>query len=129
MGSTVIMKLQNHSSRKLRSIFDQYASGEDYAFDKTIVPVELTQYGDDALMSRSQAKRLVNRIDRFKTVVFDFSGVEMIGQAFADEVFRVFANHHPGIEILEINSNTEVKKMISRAKAVDILGALSGKPS
>jgi hypothetical protein len=38
----------------------------------------------------------------------------MIGQAFADEVFRVFANDHPNIEILSINANDDVKQMIKR---------------
>jgi hypothetical protein len=119
-GTAVIMKLNNHTSRKLKKVFDQYASGDDYGFNKTVVPVKLTQYGDDALVSRSQAKRLLNRIDLFKTVVFDFKGVESVGQAFADEIFRVFANQHPQITILEINANQEVKNMISRAKVANV---------
>jgi len=35
-------------------------------------------------------------------------------QAFADDVFRVFANHHPKLELIPINTNISVKKMISR---------------
>ena len=69
-------------------------------------------------MSRSQAKRVLNRIEKFKTVVFDFARVETIGQAFADEIFRVFANSHPEIELLPINANPDVQAMISRALAV-----------
>jgi hypothetical protein len=42
-------------------------------------------------------------------------GVEMIGQAFADEIFRVFASAHPDIQIYHINANEEVTKMINRA--------------
>ena len=55
-----------------------------------MVPVDLARYGDDNLVSRSQARRLLARVDRFRTVVLDFKGVDAIGQAFADEVFRVF---------------------------------------
>ena len=59
-GTAVFMKLHNHTSRKLKKIFDQYSSGDDYGFNKTVVPVEMAQYGDDALISRSQAKRVLN---------------------------------------------------------------------
>ena len=97
------MKLNNHSSRTCKAIFEQYTSGEDYGFTKTKVPVKLAQYGEDKLISRSQAKRLVARVDQFKTVYFDFEGVETIGQAFADEIFRVFAKSHPEIAIIPMN--------------------------
>lgn len=114
-GTAVFMKLHNHTSRTLKKIFDDYSSGEDYGFNKTVVPVEMAQYGDDALISRSQAKRVLNRVDRFKTVIFDFEGVDSIGQAFADEVFRVFADQHPDITIEYIKANPDVRKMITRA--------------
>lgn len=116
-GTTVWMKLSNHTARTLRKIFDQYSSGEDYGFNKTVVPVKLAQYGNDKLISRSQAKRLLARVDLFKVVVFDFTGVETIGQAFADEIFRVFARAHPGIELRSVKANSEVKRMIARAQA------------
>jgi hypothetical protein len=47
-------------------------------------------------------------------VVLDFADVASIGQAFADEVFRVFATKHPEIEISTMHLAAEVKKMISR---------------
>jgi ribosomal protein S4E len=56
-------------------------------------------------------------VDRFKNVLFDFTEVEIIGQAFADEVFRVFANEHPQIEILPIRANPAVLQMIQKAKS------------
>jgi len=115
-GTMVVMKLKNHTARKLKKIFDEYTSGDDYGFNKTIVPVALAQYGDEAVVSRSQAKRLLNRIDRFKIVILDFKGVDLIGQAFADEIFRVFANQHPEISLIEDNANQDVKNMISRAR-------------
>jgi hypothetical protein len=89
---------------------------EDYGFNKTIVPVQLAQYGNDKLISRSQAKRVVARLELFKTVLFDFEGVPTIGQAFADEIFRVFANEHPQITIITRNASSEVKRMIERTK-------------
>ncbi len=116
-GTTVFMTLQNHSSRTTRKIFDQFTSGEDFGFSKTIVPVRLAQYGEDLLISRSQARRVLARVEMFKTVYFDFKAVETIGQAFADEVFRVFAIAHPDIELLELNANSAVKRMIAHVTA------------
>ncbi len=116
-GTLVYIKLKNDTDRTTKNIFDIFSIGEDYEFTKTIIPVKLTQYGDDNLVSRSQAKRLLARIDKFKTVVFDFSGVESIGQSFADEVFRVFARRHPGISMSSINTSKPVEQMISRALA------------
>jgi anti-sigma regulatory factor (Ser/Thr protein kinase) len=114
-GTTVFMKLSNNSSRKSKAIFDEYAGGSDYGFDKTVVPVSLARYGNESLVSRSQAKRLLARIDRFKIVIFDFEGIEQIGQAFADEVFRVFKNQHHDIQIYFVKASRSVEDMIIRA--------------
>jgi anti-sigma regulatory factor (Ser/Thr protein kinase) len=118
-GTAVFMDLHNHTSRTTKIIFDQFSSGDDYGFNKTIVPVLLAKYGADGLISRSQAKRLLARVELFKVVVFDFENVLEIGQAFADEIFRVFAQHHPEIEVKFINAGPDVVKMITRAQAVD----------
>ena len=111
------MKLNNHSARTDKQVFDQYSSGEDYGFTKTVVPVRLAQYGEDKLISRSQAKRLLARVELFKSVLFDFKDVETIGQAFADEIFRVFARNHLDIELLPINASAQVQQMINAARS------------
>jgi uncharacterized protein DUF4325 len=118
-GTAVWLKLNNHTARTLKKVFDKFTSGEegDYGFTKTVVPVKLAQYGNDKLISRSQAKRVLARVELFKTVMFDFADVPTIGQAFADEIFRVFANEHPEIEIFAVKANSEVKRMIERAKS------------
>jgi hypothetical protein len=59
----------------------------------------------------------------FKKVLFDFSDVPTIGQAFADEIFRVFAMNHPHIELVPIHTNSEVKRMIDRARFAGSQGA------
>lgn len=116
-GTAVWMRLNNHTARTVKKIFDKFSGDEDYGFTKTIVPVRLAQYGNDKLISRSQARRVLARIEVFKTVLFDFTGVPTIGQAFADEIFRVFATQHPEIDIYAIHTNSEVKRMIARAKS------------
>ena len=115
-GTTVWMRLHNHTARTTKKVFDEFTSGDNFGFTKTIVPVRLAQYGEDKLVSRSQAKRLLSRIDRFKTVIFDFKGVESIGQAFADEIFRVFAKKHPEVHLMEANTNASVREMVARAR-------------
>ncbi|CAN7617441.1 DUF4325 domain-containing protein [Caballeronia sp. dw_19] len=119
-GTTVFMELNNHTARTTKKIFDEYSEGDDYAFDKTVVPVDLAKYEVDELISRSQAKRLLARVELFKRVVFDFKNVDQIGQAFADQIFRVFANAHPEISLMPINMSQEVREMISRAQAKHI---------
>jgi hypothetical protein len=115
-GTYIFMTLHNNTSRTTKEIFDKFTSAEDeYGFTKTVVPVRLAQYGNEQLISRSQAKRLLARVDRFKTVLFDFSEVQTIGQAFTDEVFRVFVKQHPEIRIVPINGNEAVNQMIKRA--------------
>lgn len=115
-GTGVWMELNNHTARTTKKIFDHYSSGDDYGFNKTVVPVKLAQYGNDKLISRSQAKRVLSRVELFKIVIFDFDGVEIIGQAFADEIFRVFAKTHPEIQLHVAKANSAVKRMIERAK-------------
>jgi DNA-binding transcriptional ArsR family regulator len=116
-GTHVFLELNNHTSRTTKKVFDEFSSGADYGFTKTVVPVELARYGPDELVSRSQAKRVLARVDLFKKVVFDFHKVDTIGQAFADQIFRVFANDHPDIELLSTRANKNIREMIARARS------------
>lgn len=116
-GTTVLMRLANDSTRVMKDVFDRFADPEDYTFDRTVVPIRLAQHEGEKLVSRSQAKRVAHRFERFRHVVLDFTGVEEIGQAFADEIFRVFAANHPDIRIVPENTSPEVAKMIRRALA------------
>lgn len=116
-GTAVFLKLHNHTARTARKIYDTYSTVDGFGFNKTVVPVKLAQYGNDQLVSRSQAKRLLSRVELFKIVIFDFSEVLMIGQAFADEIFRVFAEQHPEIHLMVQHANEDVNKMIEGAKA------------
>jgi hypothetical protein len=118
-GTLVHMAIAIASQRLVSEVFDQYSSGPDeYAFAKTVVPVRLAKVGDENLVSRSQAKRLLQRVDRFRCVVLDFDDVASIGQAFADEIFRVFANAHPEVELVPTNAVPAVQQMIRRAEVL-----------
>jgi anti-sigma regulatory factor (Ser/Thr protein kinase) len=116
-GTRVRMRLAHHSPRILREVFDAFTDPEEFSFDKTVVPLRLAQYEGEKLVSRSQAKRVAQRFERFKRVELDFAGVSDIGQAFADEMFRVFAAAHPAIKITPVNAEPAVAQMIRRAMA------------
>ena len=120
VGTLVLMRLDNQSKRTIKEIFDKFAAPDEYTFAKTIVPVRLAQHEGEKLVSRSQAKRLTQRFERFKSVILDFAGVEEIGQAFADEVFRVFQRAHPDTRLVPVSMTTAVKEMVSRAKAAPL---------
>jgi STAS-like domain of unknown function (DUF4325)/Bacterial regulatory proteins, gntR family len=117
-GTSVFMLVDSATTRTTRQVFDTFAaSTETFEFDKTIVPVRLARLGNENLISRSQAKRLIARFERFRWVVLDFQDVPEIGQAFADEVFRVFAKAHPNIVLGYTNAIPTVEQMINRVKA------------
>jgi hypothetical protein len=48
--------------------------------------------------------------------VLDFKDVNQSGRAFADQIFRVYARGHPGLDLQFVNTNEEVLKMIRRAQ-------------
>lgn len=114
-GTLVEMTVNNNTATKLRSIFDRFAT-VDGGFRRTEVPVKLLQYKNEGLVSRSQAKRLLARVENFKFVTFDFEGIPTIGQAFADQIFRVFANAHPEVTIDVKNVSKDVLDAIEVAK-------------
>jgi hypothetical protein len=48
-------------------------------------------------------------------VVLDFEGVDLVGQGFADEVFRVWAQQHPDVLLIPTGMNEPVAFMVERA--------------
>jgi len=114
-GTIVYLHVSNHTSRTTRKILAQYSVGGSYGFNKTVIPVDLARYGTDQLVSRSQAKRVLSRMDQFSQVLLNFTGVEEIGQAFADEIFRVFAQEHPQTKVLPIHANKNIMGMYQAA--------------
>jgi hypothetical protein len=50
-------------------------------------------------------------------VILDFNEVQEVGQAFADEIFRVYANLHRDVELTPKNMTKQVEAMWLRAVA------------
>jgi DNA-binding Lrp family transcriptional regulator len=119
-GTRVSMRLHVDSEQTPKAVFDAFTTElDDFGFSKTNLSVELAKYEGDHLISRSQAKRLLARLDKFKEVYLDFKGVTEIGQAFADEIFRVFTREHPDIKLIPTNTAPAVLQMIRRARSVE----------
>ena len=47
------------------------AEFDTFGFSKTIIPLKLMECEGEKLISRSQAKRLLKRVDKFKEVALD----------------------------------------------------------
>lgn len=112
-GTLVRFKIALSSRTQLRRVFREYA-GQAFEFSKTRVAVRLYK-ADAVYLSRSQARRVMSGLDKFTTVFLDFTNVRTVGQAFADEVFRVWQVRHPRIRILPQNMNSNVAFMVKRA--------------
>jgi Mn-dependent DtxR family transcriptional regulator len=107
-GTCVIMSLSNFTQKTPQEVFDLYAN-VDGGFTKTRIPVK--NMFDTSPVSRSQAKRVCNRLENFEEVIIDFDGISWMGQGFAHQLFVVFANEHPDIRLLPVNMNEDITKM------------------
>lgn len=117
-GTKVTFRIDMRSTRHLSEIFQRfYTDPESYAFDKTVIIVKLYTMGT-VYVSRSQARRVMSNVEKkFKEIILDFENVPTIGQAFADEIFRVFKNRHPEIKVQPVSMNENVEFMIKRAQS------------
>ena len=114
IGTAVMMKLENQTKRVLKEVFNMYST-LDEGFVKTRIPIkEACREGEP--IARSQARKILYRLEQFQTVELDFSEVDFMGQGFADEVFRVFKNRCPEVEVIAINASPDVSRMIKHVQ-------------
>ncbi len=113
-GTKVLFSIDKNSKKHLNDIFEKYQEGSvEFGFNKTEIKVKLFILGT-IYMSRSQSRRLLAGLNKFKSIILDFDKVPTIGQAFADEIFRVFLLENPNIKIQAINANKAVQFIIDR---------------
>ena len=104
--------------KKLADSFDNYAGKEfDYQFSKTLVRVQLFSKDSSRYAPRSTARRLLHRLEQFQEIIIDFSRVKAIGQGFADEIFRVFLEKNPNVELKPVNACEAVRAMIRHVQS------------
>lgn len=115
-GTKVTFMLSLASKKHLNDVFSQFVTEPgEVGFDKTEIKVCLYALGT-VYISRSQAKRILTGLDKFKTIILDFDRVSTVGQAFVDEIFRVFQQKHTDIKIVPVNMVEPVHFMINRVE-------------
>lgn len=115
-GTKVSFQISCDSKKHLNDIFKKYQTDPaEHAFDKTEIQIKLYTLGT-VHVSRSQARRVLSGLEKFKSIVLDFDKVPTIGQAFADEIFRVFKNKYTDITITPTNMNDTVRFWVERVE-------------
>lgn len=112
-GTRVRCEIDPTTERTLDGVFSRFIDEGSFEFSRTVVPLRLFQQGD-RFVSRSEAKRLGSRLERFREAVIDFEGVTQVGQGFVDELFRVWAADHPETRLTPINMSPVVERFVRR---------------
>lgn len=115
-GTQVVLTVVGGHTPRLTDVFAAYTDPETLRFARTRTTIKLGALGA-SLVSRSEAKRIVQRLGEFTHAVLDFTGVDVVGQGFCDEVFRVFARQHPDVVLEPVGMNDAVAFMVARARA------------
>lgn len=118
-GTLVTLTLVAGHVPRLEDVFRAFTDPETLRFAKTRTTIRLSTLGV-TLISRSEARRVLQRVTEFRHVVLDFSGVDVVGQGFCDEVFRVFARQHPEITLEPVGMNDAVAFMVARARRTSL---------
>lgn len=114
-GTDVRFSVLRSTMRRLDAVFGDFAPEEyDFQFQKTTMRVKLLRQD---YVSRSEARRLLANLEKFREISLDFRGVQSVGQGFADEIFRVFARRHPEIVIKAEHANAVIEAMIRHVSA------------
>ncbi len=112
IGTRVTCEIDPASNRSLAAVFARFTD-ENFDFSRTNTVVHLFGLGV-RFISRSEAKRLLQGLDRFTQVEVDFTGVQDVGQGFVDELVRVWPTQHPGTTITPTHMNPAVQFMLHR---------------
>lgn len=114
-GTRVTWDIPFDPPHPLNEVFARFGPEDAFEFSRTATHVGLFK-GSRSVISRSEARRLAKRLEGFDVVTIDFSGIELIGQGFADELFRVWASQHPDVTLVPVNAAPEVTQMIERVR-------------
>jgi anti-sigma regulatory factor (Ser/Thr protein kinase) len=111
-GTSVYVAIALDTPRTLDQVLRSTAE-QGYGLERTEVSMRLLTGPNTWLESRAQARRVAARLDSFRHASLDFSGIDEIGPAFADELFRVYARAHPGVELVPAAASPRVAAMIA----------------
>jgi hypothetical protein len=109
VGTAVWWEVDPQIARDSAKVFAEFTD-EDYAFTRTRIP--LRALGGASFISRDEAKRVTDGLERFEEVILDFDAVTEVGRAFVDELFRVWESRHPGTRLLPVSMTPLVERMV-----------------
>lgn len=112
-GTRVTFAINLISNKIMKDVFAKYTD-DSFEFSKTDVKIRLYKMGTEYI-SRSQARRVLTGLEKFKHITLDFDSIKTVGQGFCDEIFRVWKIKHPNKIIEYKNTNENSKFMINRA--------------
>jgi anti-sigma regulatory factor (Ser/Thr protein kinase) len=115
-GTRVVLEVVRGRTPSLEDVFRAFTDPETLRFTRTRATIRLGLLGK-SLVSRSEARRVVEGLGKFAHATLDFTGVEVVGQGFCDEVFRVFARAHPEVALEPVGMNEAIAFMVARARA------------
>ena len=116
VGTEVYFRIEKESKKSIRELFHSYSlDPKKLTLDTTTIPIKLYDLGE-VWISRSQAKKVLMNLEKYKKVIFDFGGLDLIGQGFADEIFRVYQNEHPDMILEPINMNETIAILVNDAR-------------
>jgi hypothetical protein len=115
-GTRVVLTVAGIRTPRLEDVFRAHTDEDSLRFTRTRATIKLGALGT-GLVSRSEARRVVERLGEFTHATLDFSGVDVVGQGFCDEVFRVFARAHPEVTLEPVGMNDAVSFMVARAQS------------
>jgi anti-sigma regulatory factor (Ser/Thr protein kinase) len=113
-GTLVRCEIDRQTSLTAMAAFDELQVPGAPGSNRTRVHVALFRQG--SFVSRSEAKRIAASLEGFDMVEVDFDGIGEIGQAFADELFRVWQHQHRSTDLVPINTNPAIDAMIALAR-------------
>lgn len=112
-GTAVQMALNNDSNRELSEVMNRYLDPEA-GFARTELPLARF-FGGDFPVSRSEARRLLEVLERFREAELDFADIQDVGRDFAHELFTVAAGQYPMLRLNVKNANEAVMGALRRA--------------
>jgi anti-sigma regulatory factor (Ser/Thr protein kinase) len=110
-GTLVHCEVRRNTTLTLNDVVAAQSDPVTHKLDRTTLHVRLFEQGD--FVSRTEAKLIGARLEGWDSVELDFSGVDAVGQGFADELFRVWAHEHPETQLIPTNTNRAVAAMIA----------------
>ena len=112
-GTSVYVGISLHTRQSLDDAFRAYSGdGLSLGFERTVVPLRLMAGELHTLASRAQARRVGAGLERFRRAEIDFTGIAEVGHGFADELFRVYQNAHPELQLVPLHMSPPVRELV-----------------